>query len=105
MSARKALFAVGQIIHHKMFDYRGVVFDVDPIFQGTDEWYDQVALSRPPKDCPWYHVLIDGFGHRTYVAERNLEPDPSPDPINHPDLEEFFESFDGSAYRRRRKSN
>lgn len=105
LSDREAMFAVGQVIHHKMFSYRGVIIDVDPVFQGTDEWYDQVALSRPPKDQPWYHVLVDGFEHRTYVAERNIEPDSSTDPIKHPELDDFFESFDGSVYRRRIKSN
>ena len=54
-----AKFFVGQIVHHKKFDYRGVVFDVDATFQGTDEWYALVARSRPPKHMPWYHVLVD----------------------------------------------
>lgn len=79
-----ARFYVGQIVHHLRFDYRGVVFDVDPTFQGTDEWYEAVARSRPPKDQPWYHVLVDGGQHTTYVAERHLEPDGSGDPIRHP---------------------
>jgi heat shock protein HspQ len=61
-------FFVGQIVHNKKFDYRGVIFDVDATFQGTEEWYDQVARSRPPKDRPWYHVLVHGARHTTYVA-------------------------------------
>jgi len=59
MSEHEAKFQVGKIVHHKLFDYIGVVFDVDPTFQGTDEWYEHVARSRPPKDKPWYHVLVD----------------------------------------------
>ena len=59
-----AKFFVGQIVHHKKFDYRGVVFDVDATFQGTDEWYELVARSRPPKHMPWYHVLVDGAERR-----------------------------------------
>ena len=55
-----AKFFVGQIVHHKKFDYRGVIFDVDATFRGTDEWYEKVARSRPPKHLPWYHVLVDG---------------------------------------------
>ncbi|MCY4077167.1 MAG: heat shock protein HspQ [Acidobacteria bacterium] len=79
-----ARFYVGQIVHHLRFDYRGVVFDVDPTFQGTDDWYEAVARSRPPKDRPWYHVLVDRGQHTTYVAERHLEPDGRCDPIRHP---------------------
>ena len=70
-----ARFFVGQVVHHHRFDYRGVVYDVDATFQGSDEWYDAVARSRPPKDHPWYHVLVDLGGQTTYVAERHLEPD------------------------------
>ena len=76
MTVSAAKFEVGQIVHHLKFGYRGVVFDVDPYFQGTDEWYEQVARSRPPKDRPWYHVLVHDAAHTTYVAERHLEPDP-----------------------------
>ena len=81
---RIAGFFVGQIVRHLRFGYRGVVFDVDPTFQGTDEWYETVARSRPPKDRPWYHVLVDGALHATYVAERHLEPDDTGDPVRHP---------------------
>ena len=79
-----ARFFVGQIVRHLRFGDRGVVFDVDPTFQGTDEWYETVARSRPPKDRPWYHVLVDGALHATYVAERHLEPDDTGDPVRHP---------------------
>jgi len=91
-------FSIGQIIHHRIFDYRGVIVDVDPVFSGTEEWYETVALSRPPKDKPWYHVLVDGASHQTYVAERNLEPDESGLPVNHPLVKEFFTGFNNGAY-------
>lgn len=91
-------FSVGQIVHHRLFDYRGVVFDVDPTFQGTDEWYEQVARSRPPRDQPWYHVLVHDHQHTTYVAERNLEPDTSVEPIRHPLLEGHFSALRGGQY-------
>ena len=81
---RTARFFVGQIVHHVRFDYRGVVFDVDATFQGSEEWYEQVARSRPPKDHPWYHVLVDGAQHTTYVAERHLKPDAEGRPVRHP---------------------
>ena len=71
----RAKFAVGDLVYHRLFDYRGVVVDVDPTFESTEEWYEAVAKSRPPKDKPWYHVLVHEAMHSTYVAERNLEPD------------------------------
>lgn len=94
----KARFAVGQLVHHRLFDYRGVVVDADARFAGSDEWYEQVARSRPPKDQPWYHVLPDDANHTTYVAERNLEADESEAPIRHPLLSQFFEEFRDGRY-------
>jgi heat shock protein HspQ len=89
---------IGQLVHHKLFDYRGVVYDVDPVFMLPDEWYDQVALSRPPKDEPWYRVLVDGSSQETYVAERNLEADALGDAIDHPHLSIYFSDFKGGQY-------
>ncbi len=93
-------FFVGQLIHHKRFDYRGVVVDVDAMFEGEEEWYEQVAKSRPPKDQPWYHVIVHGSEHLTYVAERHLEPDMSREPVSHPALEHFFQGFKDGIYTR-----
>jgi heat shock protein HspQ len=101
----EAKFTVGAIVQHRLFGYRGAIFDVDPHFQGTEEWYEQVARSRPPKDAPWYHVLVDGAEHTTYVAERNLEPDPVPGQIEHPLLGEFFDRYDGTWYFRPGRGN
>ncbi len=95
-----AKFSIGELVHHKLFDYRGVVVDVDPTFQGSEEWYAQMAKSRPPKDRPWYHVLVDNATHQTYVAERNLEPDTSGAPIHHPVLNAFFDEFRDGVYVR-----
>ena len=100
-----ARFSVGQLIHHRRFDYRGVIFDVDPIVRLGDEWYEQVATSQPPRDKPWYHVLVDGGGQVTYVAERNLEPDPSAAPISHPLLDRFFDTFRDGRYAPSRSLN
>ena len=71
---------------------------VDSRFAGTEEWYDSVARSRPPKDRPWYHVLPDGAAHQTYVADRNLEPDHTHDPIEHPLIEVYFTHFIAGRY-------
>ena len=100
-----ARFSIGQLVYHMRFDYRGVVCDVDPTFSGTEEWYEQVAGSRPPKDKPWYHVLVHGGEHATYVAERHLTPDPSEDPIDHPALELFFNGFEQGRYIRQQPVN
>jgi len=101
----KTRFSVGELIHHRLFDYRGVIVDVDRNFQGTEEWYRAVARSRPPKDQPWYHVLVDGSDHSTYVAERNLEADELLQPIEHPMLEHFFAGFEHDRYRRLERDN
>ena len=73
----KAKYCIGQLIQHKLFDYRGIILGVDLEFKSTDEWYEMVAKSRPPKNEPWYHVLVHQKGHQTYVAEQNLQPDPA----------------------------
>ena len=100
-----ARFHVGQPIHHKLFDYRGVIVDVDASFEGSLEWYSQMAHSRPPKDAPWYHVLVHGAEHWTYVAERNLEQDDSGEPIDHPDIVDIFDSYSDGQYSRRDSMN
>jgi len=105
MTTTHAKFAVGQLIQHRLFEYRGVVVDVDPHFKGADDWYVHVARSRPPKDRPWYHVLVHGQGLNTYVAERNLEPDPSGGPIDHPEVADYFESMGVDGYVLRQKGN
>ena len=104
MSA-KAQFSIGQTIQHLLFDYRGVIYDVDPVFLGTEEWYNHVARSRPPKDQPWYRVLVHGSDHETYVAQRNLAPDPSDKPVDHPLVNRFFSDFRDGAYVPRSQAN
>ncbi len=100
-----AEFSVGDLVHHRLFDYRGVVVDVDPQLMLPDEWYDQVARSRPPKDKPWYRVLVHGAEHETYVAERNLERDDSAQPIHHPLVNELFSGFRDGHYIRAERPN
>ena len=97
-SIKRSKFSVGDLIHHRLFDYRGVIVDIDAAFQLTDEWYEAVARSRPPKDEPWYHVLVHGATHTTYVAERNLKRDTNATPINHPMLRQFFSRFEDGRY-------
>lgn len=91
-------YTIGQVIHHKKFNYRGVIVDVDPVFSGTQKWYDEVAKSRPPKDRPWYHVLVENSLTQTYVAERHLEEDTKGGPVNNPAIELFFSGFKDGLY-------
>ena len=93
-------FSVGELVHHRRFGYRGVIVDVDQNFQATEEWYEVVAKSRPPKNKPWYHVLVHESDHSTYVAEQNPETDDELEPIIHPMVEHFFSRFDHGRYRR-----
>jgi heat shock protein HspQ len=96
--AASAQFSVGDLVHHRLFDYRGVIIDVDPRLMLSDQWYDTVARSRPPKDQPWYRVLVHDANLETYVAERNLEADTSGAPIRHPMIETCFQSFSDGHY-------
>lgn len=93
------LFFIGQRIHHRKFDYRGVIIDVDAEFEGTEDWYQQVALSRPPKNKPWYHVLVHNSNQLTYVAERHLEQDSTDEPVNHPAIDMYFDGFENGVYQ------
>jgi len=92
-------FVPGQIIHHKKYDYLGVIFDVDDSCKANEEWY-QSNQSQPKRNQPWYHVLVDGESQTTYVAEENLELALDPEPIDHPMVEQFFTEFDGERYIR-----
>jgi heat shock protein HspQ len=96
--AASARFSPGDLIHHRLFDYRGVIVDVDPRMMLSDEWYETVARSRPPKDQPWYRVLVHNSANETYVAERNLELDASEEPVRHPMLDTYFSSFNDGRY-------
>ena len=103
--ASEAKFSVGDLVRHKLFDYRGVIVDVDPSFMLSEDWYEQMARSRPPKDQPWYRVLVHQARHETYVAERNLTADTSSEPVLHPRVDEFFTAFDDGRYRATSRTN
>jgi heat shock protein HspQ len=93
------------LVHHRLFGYRGVIVDVDPNFEATDEWYEAMARSRPPRDKPWYHVLVHEATHTTYVAERNLERDSTGEAITHPLLGRFFTRLENGRYLRDTHAN
>ncbi|HJN49762.1 MAG: heat shock protein HspQ [Pseudomonadales bacterium] len=103
MTDQYARFARGQQVTHHLFNYRGVIFDVDPVFLGSEAWYQQMAKTKPPKNAPWYHILVHGADHTTYVAERNLEPYNGSEFVDHPLLDHYFDGFDDGLYHPRQK--
>ena len=105
MTQFHAKFSLGQLICHRLFDYRGVIVDIDSEFAGTEEWYDDMALSRPPKDRPWYTVLVHDSDQTTYVAERNMSPDLDDGPIDNPEIFTHFAGFENGTYLLRRPAN
>ena len=102
-SVRLAKFGIGQVVKHRVFNFRGVIFDVDPVFANTEEWWQAIpAEVRPHKDQPFYHLLAENEegGYVAYVSEQNLLPDESGEPVRHPQVAEAFDRVSG-GYRRR----
>ena len=97
----KARYAPGTVIRHRRFGYRGLIFDVDAVYSQSPEWYDIMANSHPPKDRPWYHVLVDGETHTTYVAEDNLEVCSETESFDHPLLARLFTAQDSGDFASR----
>lgn len=91
-------FHTGQIVLHRRFEYRGVIYAADDYFCHCDEWYELMADSQPPKDRPWYHLLVDGSQQVTYVAERNLCASVDAHQIDHPLLGQHFSHYNGHGY-------
>jgi heat shock protein HspQ len=102
--ARVAKFQIGQIVRHRLYPFRGVIFDIDPEFNNTDEWYESIpADRRPRKDQPFYHLFAENAEteYIAYVSEQNLLPDTSGEPVRHPQVAEVFEKDASGGYRRR----
>ncbi len=97
IKARTAKFQIGQIVRHRVFSFRGVVFDIDPEFNNTEEWWLSIPEDvRPRKDQPYYHLLAENAEteYVAYVSEQNLLADESGEPVRHPQVRDFFEGFD-----------
>jgi len=94
----KPYYKIGQLIYHQLFDYRGVILKVDDNFILTEEWYDEMTKSNPPKDKPWYTVLVHNKTYTTYVAERNLIPDDCEKEIIHPLVPIYFTTLINGVY-------
>lgn len=98
---REAKFQIGQVVRHRMFPFRGVVFDVDPVFSNSEEWYNSIPEEvRPHRNQPYYHLFAenDKTHYIAYVSEQNLLVDDNPDPVDHPEIPELFELIDGGRY-------
>ena len=94
---RAAKFRIGQVVRHRLFSFRGVIFDVDPTFSNTEEWWEAIPEDvRPRKDQPFYHLFAenDETEYVAYVSEQNLLVDDSGEPVRHPQVQEYFKGFD-----------
>ena len=101
---RSAKYQIGQVVRHRLFSFRGVVFDIDPIFSNTEEWYESIPMNvRPHKDQPFYHLFAenDETEYVAYVSEQNLLPDDSGKPLRHPQVAEVFVHDGKGSYRPR----
>ncbi|MFZ1107564.1 MAG: heat shock protein HspQ [Rhodomicrobium sp.] len=102
MKERRALYAIGEVVKHRHFPFRGIIFDVDPVFNNTEEWWLAIPEDiRPDKDQPFYHLLAENeeTEYIAYVSEQNLLPDDSHEPLRHPQLGELFDELENGEYR------
>ena len=109
-SLPSAKFSIGQVVKHRLFPFRGVIFDVDPVFANTEDWWLSIPEGiRPRKDQPFYHLLAenDESEYVAYVSEQNLLTDESGEPVRHPQVKDYFEGYDArqKSYRPRRRQN
>jgi heat shock protein HspQ len=101
---RNAKYQIGQVVKHRLYPFRGVVFDIDPVFDNTEEWYEAIPVEvRPHKDQPFYHLFAenDETEYVAYVSEQNLLPDTSGEPVRHPQVAEVFTKDRKGNYRPR----
>jgi len=101
----KARFAIGDVVKHKLYDFRGVIFDIDPVFANSEEWYESIPLEmRPHREQPYYHLLAENedSSYVAYVSQQNLVEDGEGGPVDHPSLPQLFEDYDDGRYRLRR---
>ncbi|TXG81861.1 MAG: heat shock protein HspQ [Sphingomonadales bacterium] len=99
------VFNIGQVVRHRLLPFRGVIFDVDPTFANTDEWYQAIPEEiRPSKEQPFYHLLAenDQATYIAYVSQQNLVPDESEDPLHHPAIEDLFDGYTQGRHLLRR---
>lgn len=101
-----ASFAIGDVVKHRLFEFRGVIFDVDPVFANSDEWYQAIPEDvRPAKDQPFYHLLAENAesSYVAYVSQQNLIRDESAEPLDHPAIDGIFDGYSKGRYTLRRE--
>ena len=101
MDDKTAKFRIGQVVRHRVFPFRGVIFDVDPVFSSTEEWWASIPEHiRPSKDQPFYHLLAENetSSYIAYVSEQNLLVDESGDPVQHPQVSDLFGELESGQY-------
>jgi heat shock protein HspQ len=99
-----ARFAIGEVVRHRIFDFRGVIFDVDPVFANSEEWYDAIPEEiRPARDQPFYHLLAENAesSYVAYVSQQNLVPDETDEPVDHPAIPAMFNGLEHGRYQLR----
>jgi heat shock protein HspQ len=102
----QARFGIGEVVRHRLLDFRGVIFDVDPVFANTEEWYQAIPPEiRPSKDQPYYHLLAENSdsSYVAYVSQQNLIADEEDEPIDHPAIEGLFDAFEPGRYHLKRE--
>ncbi|HEU4959304.1 MAG TPA: heat shock protein HspQ [Sphingomonas sp.] len=105
-SVAHASFAIGDVVRHRLFDFRGVIFDVDPVFANTEDWYEAIPQDlRPRKDQPFYHLLAENqdSSYVAYVSQGNLVLDDSEEPVDHPAISGLFTDYRDGRYMLRRE--
>src|SRR3954453_316967 len=105
-SVTHARFAIGDVVRHRLFDFRGVIFDVDPVFANSEEWYEAIPEEiRPDRDQPFYHLLAENAeaSYVAYVSQQNLVTDDSAEPVDHPAIKGMFDAFADGRYRLKRE--
>ena len=105
---RSALFCLGQVVRHRIYPFRGIIFDVDPVFANTEEWWLAIPEDRrPSKDQPFYHLLAENgeSEYIAYVSEQNLLPDTSGAPLRHPQVDDLFDRGKDGRYMKRTGAN
>lgn len=98
----KARFAIGDIVRHRMYDFRGVVFDIDPVFANSEEWYESIPQEmRPKREQPYYHLLAENgdSSYVAYVSQQNLVGDAEGGPVDHPSVSELFDDYEDGRYK------
>ena len=105
-SVASARFAIGDVVRHRLFAFRGVIFDVDPVFANSEEWYEAIPEEvRPKRDQPFYHLLAENAesSYIAYVSQQNLERDETDEPVDHPGIPGLFEQYSDGRYALRRE--